>query len=425
MIIMRNKNNKKEDAILNYIKPSLIALALATTMPVMASKTPSMEQMWKLIQEQQKTLEAQKSEIARLKNTSQLNEEKIEATSVALEESDKSYGKAKEWFNKTSIGGYGELHYNNLDNKKDNGDDQKEIDLHRFVLFLGHEFSDDLRFFSEFEIEHDIASDGKNGAVEVEQAYIEYDFNENVSGKAGVFLMPFGIVNETHEPTTFYGTERNPIEKNIIPTTWWEGGLGLSSHFENGFSTDLSLTSGLYLKGSDSFKIRNGRQKVSEAKADSGAFAGRVKYTAIPGLELAASGYYQHDYNQGETDSSDSLMGFEMHTIYSIKNFTIKALYADWDLDGNNAEIIGADSQNGWYIEPSYKINEKWGIFARYNEWDNAAGDSNNSEYKQTDFGVNYWLDEDVVLKADYQNQSAPKGKDEFDGFNLGVGYQF
>ncbi|MCU7967391.1 MAG: porin, partial [gamma proteobacterium symbiont of Bathyaustriella thionipta] len=173
------------------------------------------------------------------------------------------------------------------------------------------------------------------------------------------------------------------------------------------------------------FKIRNGRQKVSEAKADSGALSGRIKYSGITGLELSLSAYYQDDYNQGKTSSSDSLTGFESHAIYALNNFTVKALYASWDLDGNDAKIIGADTQKGWYIEPSYKFNDKWGIFARYNKWDNAAGNSTDSEYTQTDFGVNYWLDEDVVLKADYQNQDAPDGKDEFDGLNLGVGYQF
>lgn len=408
-----------------YTSSAALSIALMTSLPVMAAKTPSMEEMWNLIKEQQKILETQRQEIARLKNTAQTNEQKIDATTVALEESEKSLSKTKQWFNKTTIGGYGELHYNNLENKKDRGSDKDEIDLHRFVLFFGHEFNDDLRFFSEVEIEHDVAGDGKNGEVEVEQAYVEYDFNEQHSGKAGVFLMPFGIVNEIHEPPTFYGTERNPVEKNIIPSTWWEGGLGVSSHFENGISTDVTLTSGLYLTAGKNFKIRNGRQKVSEAKADSGALAGRVKYTGVQGLELSLSGYFQDDYNQGETHSSDSLTGFETHAIYTLNDFTVKALYANWDLDGDDAKSIGADTQKGWYIEPSYKLSEKWGVFARYNLWDNAAGKSTDTEYTQTDFGVNYWLDEDVVLKADYQDQDAPKGKDEFDGFNLGVGYQF
>ncbi len=408
-----------------YRKLFLFSSIILVSFQVSAAKTPSLEEMWQLIQQQQKTLEAQKAEIARLKQAARQNEEKIEATTVALEETENTYGKAAEWFNKTSIGAYGEMHYNNLDNKTKGLDDKKELDLHRFVMFLDHEFSDDLRFYSELEVEHSSSGDGENGEVAVEQAYIEYDLNDNHTAKAGMILMPFGILNETHEPTTFYGTERNVIETNIIPTTWNEGGIGLSSHFENGLSTDIYVTSGLYLKESKNFKIRKGRQGVSNAYADSLAYTGRIKYTAIPGLELSLTGMYQDDYNQDRTASSDSLTGYETHAVYSIDKFKVIALYANWSLDGDAAKALGADKQDGWYIEPSYKFTEKLGVFARYNEWDNTAGGNGDSKYKQTDFGLNYWLDEGVVLKADYQNQSAPNGENEYDGFNLGLGYQF
>ena len=73
---------------------------------------------------------------------------------------------------------------------------------------LGKEFNDDLRFVSEFEIEHGgVEADGSplDGEVEIEQAFIEYDVTENAQVRGGVFLMPTGILNETHEPPTFYG----------------------------------------------------------------------------------------------------------------------------------------------------------------------------------------------------------------------------
>ena len=41
----------------------------------------------------------------------------------------------------TTLGGYGELHYNNLEDGNDTS--SRSIDLHRFVLFFGHEFNDD------------------------------------------------------------------------------------------------------------------------------------------------------------------------------------------------------------------------------------------------------------------------------------------
>ncbi|MCK5478519.1 MAG: hypothetical protein KAI44_06355 [Methylococcales bacterium] len=129
--------------------------------------------------------------------------------------------KTAEWFNNTTIGGYGELHYQNR--SVEGGSHKEEVDFHRFVLFFGHEFTDNLRFFSELELEHSFIKDTKDGSsggeVELEQAYLEYDFNQSASAKAGLFLMPVGIINETHEPNTFYGVERNEVEKNIIPTT--------------------------------------------------------------------------------------------------------------------------------------------------------------------------------------------------------------
>ena len=57
--------------------------------------------------------------------------------------------------------------------------------------------------------------------------------------------MPVGILNETHEPPTFYGVERNNVEKNIVPSTWWEGGAMVQHEVMDGLGLDLAVTSGL------------------------------------------------------------------------------------------------------------------------------------------------------------------------------------
>ena len=62
---------------------------------------------------------------------------------------------------------------------------------------------------------------------------------DNAYARTGLFLLPIGILNETHEPDTFYGVERNDVESIIIPSTWWEAGAGLNSRFANGLSWDL------------------------------------------------------------------------------------------------------------------------------------------------------------------------------------------
>lgn len=325
---------------------------------------------------------------------------------------------------RSTFGGYGELHYNNLNNKG-TGADKQEMDFHRFVLFFGHQFSDNIRFFSEFELEHALSADGAAGEVELEQAFLEFTLSDTTRAAAGVLLMPVGIINETHEPNTFYGVERNAVEKNIIPATWWEGGAMLSHQFGAGFSADAAVTSGLNTTAANSYAVRKGRQKVSEAQAKNLAYTGRLKWTGMPGVELATTLSYQSDITQGNDPAAGAALLAEAHAVIEKGPFGLRALYATWQLDGAGPESIGADEQTGWYVEPSYKVNPKLGVFARYSTWDNQAGDDTDSEYAQTSVGVNYWPHPDVVLKADYQSDSAPAGKSAFRGFNLGLGYQF
>lgn len=384
------------------MKKSVLALTVFAAVSGSALADQSTDALRDQIKQQQEVLKKLEK---RLNET----EKRLEATVEQVETSSSSATSA------TKIGGYGELHYNNID-------DKQTMDFHRFVLFASHQFTDKLRFNSELEVEHVIASHEEEhpGEVELEQAYIEYDATENATIKAGLFLVPVGIINETHEPPAFYGVERNPVEKNIIPATWWEGGAAVNYRPQAGVSLDFALTSGLAVD--ESYKIRGGRQKVAKANADSLAFTSRIKYTAVPGLELAATFQYQQDVAQSLTAVEEaSATLFEAHGIYTVNNFTIKALYARWDIDGAEAKALGRDEQTGWYIEPSYKINEQFGVFARYAEYDNNAGDSADTSKDQTNIGINYYLHENVVFKADWEEH----GNSDKNGFNLGVGYQF
>lgn len=413
----------------SILAPLLLVATTAT--PAAEPKTPSIEDLWKIIQQQQAEIEALKRQ---QQNTAQQAEEadkkavvadeKAEAAVVAVEES----ATRAHPFEKTTLGGYGELHYNNLDSKE-------EVDFHRFVLTLGHAFTDSIRLFSELELEHSVSGDDESGEFELEQAYLEFDLNQQHSVKTGLFLVPVGILNDTHEPPTFYGVERNPVEKNIIPTTWWEAGADFHGELGNGFSYNLAGTSGLDVdtSGSKAFLIRNGRQKVSEAKANDGAITGRVKWTGMPGVELGLTGQWQKDITQGELEVGATLL--EAHADIQRGPFGFRALYARWDLDKHNdinasdPSAKGRDEQEGWYIEPSYKtrigsIPGEWGLFARYNVWDNNAGSSNDTEMKQINAGLNYWPIPDIVFKFDVQSQDNEGDKND-NGFNLGLGYQF
>ena len=313
-----------------------------------------------------------------------------------------SYGGS--WAENTTIGGYGELHLNL------NSDSENEIDFHRWVLFINHRFSDRITLNGEFELEHSLAGDGKPGEVELEQAYIDIALDGGNHFKAGLFLLPVGTLNETHEPDTFYGVERNPVEKSIIPTTWWEAGLALNGSTEGGLAWEVAVHSGLNVNPAD-YKIRGGRQKVAEAVAEDAAVTARLAYS---GSGFAVSGFvqYQSDITQGADDADATLLGATLDA--NMGAFRLRGLIASWDIGGAAAETLGADEQWGYYIEPSYKLSDKLGVFVRYAEYEDHKGD-----HDATTIGVNYWPIDNVVFKADYTDT------DSDESFNLGVGYSF
>jgi len=194
----------------------------------------------------------------------------------------------------------------------------------------------------------------------------------------------------------------------------------LSGNNDSGFSYDIALTSGL--DGGTS--IRGGRQKGSKATANNLAATGRIKYTGVAGLELASTVSYQDDMTQDSSDDIGNATLLEAHTRWNVANFTLTGLYAHWDIDVKDTAAQtdkDKDVQDGAYIEASYKVHPKFGIFVRQNQWDN--GGSDHTKQKQTDVGFNYWPHENVVLKADYQAQNDTVKN--LDGFNLGIGYQF
>jgi hypothetical protein len=407
---------------------SAVLCATMLSCLLFSTATPAQEtnaELLAMIESLQRQVDELRQKLEQTQDQTVQTDAKVEAVAEVIESTEAQPSFA----DRTTIGGYGELHYNNL-SAEDPARDVNQIDFHRFVLFFGHEFNDKTRFYSEVEIEHAFVADsGGNtpGEVELEQAYVEFDLENNLHAKTGLFLVPVGILNETHEPPTFYGVERNDVESIIIPTTWWEGGAGLNGVFGSDWSWDLNLTSGLGMaaSGSDAFRVRSGRQKVAEALANDFAVTGRLQYFGIPGLQAAVTLQYQFDPSQEKNDGLDSGTLLEGHIIYNRGGFGLRALYARWDFTGEAVEAAGAERQSGWYVEPSYRLNDYIGFYTRY---ENLDAFRKQDQFDQWEFGFNWWPYENVVFKFDYRDRSYDLASEQgrnFNGFDLGFGYSF
>jgi len=215
----------------------LLALGIAAQAP--AATTEELEVKLQALAVQMQALQA---EITALKaqNAANANAGAVPAASSTTVAASLPPAVAAEhgvdWF------GYGEINYWRPDASTDT-----RADVGRFVLGAAYRFDDRTRMVSELEIEHAVASSDDSGEVEVEQAYIERQLGDSTYAKFGLFLIPSGMLNESHEPTRYYGVFRNAVETAIIPTTWREGGFAVQGNTDGGLRWDLGISTGFNL----------------------------------------------------------------------------------------------------------------------------------------------------------------------------------
>ncbi|MFZ1731094.1 MAG: hypothetical protein WBQ23_03040 [Bacteroidota bacterium] len=340
----------------------------------------------------------------------------------------------------TSIGGYGELHYNEPE-----GGAKGVLDFHRFVLYVNHQFNDWVSFTSELEVEHTFVGPEENsGELSLEQAYIELRPTDIIGVRAGILLVPVSLINQYHEPSTFNGVERPNFHRNLIPTTWREAGAGIFGAPMHNLQYQLYVMSSLKAEGlSGSSGLRGGRQKAIMSSTANMAVTGRLEYLPVLGLGLGAS------FFTGSTTGGNEMLGDGTVTLvsgdvrYGIGNLALRgeaAMISIADAEKLNAAFRNsvADKLNGWYLEAAYNIlphlaarsEQQLFVFGRYEKYNTHAevtGFTANDAYDRTEItaGITYKPVPDVAFKIDYQLFDDARDADAKGQFNAGIGYAF
>lgn len=338
-----------------------------------------------------------------------------------------------------SIGGYAEITYNNLEGSST----PAEIDVQRLVMLFAYKFDDRTSFVTEIEYEH-------VKEVYVEQAFINYSVADGINLRGGLMLIPMGIINEYHEPTTYNGVERPSLDSKIVPTTWREMGIGVSGRINNASIRYQAYLMNGFLSYGESHKLRGldglrkGRQKGAESVGTDVNFAGRIEYYGLPKLKLGVS-YYTGNTQTTTPEISNTQIGLSMFGLdyryvngrLSSRGQLISASLSDteaYNLAGNTD--LGS-AMGGYYAEGAYNLlpldsRQKLDIFLRYenfNTHQKTAGNliANDAFHRnETTFGLSYHLANGAVFKADYQSKgTAVEGSDAVGQFNLGLGVFF
>jgi hypothetical protein len=360
---------------------------------------------------------------------------------------------------KLTIGGYGQINYNQrLDpDKRYNG----QLDVTRLVMLFGYNFSDKTQFITEIEYEHVTE-------LYVEQAFVQHQLAPWLNVRGGLLLIPMGIINEYHEPTTFSGTERPFIDNVIAPTTWREIGAGFTGNvlpaslkYQLYMVTGFNGYSGGAAKLNGTSGFRGGRQKGERSYISSPNLATKVEYYGIRGLNLGLSGYFGDTqstlYNNIEKDSdaainkADSsavnmaMVGFDAR--YQLGALQLRGQFYYIDIDNSDAynkftavngkpNDLGSAMQ-GFYIEAAYNIlkhtkcKTELTPFVRYEDWNThqktegtlAANPAYNKDAILAGFG--FKPAPGVVFKADMQWVKDQKADKAIKTFNAGIGVMF
>lgn len=350
--------------------------------------------------------------------------------------------------NPLSLFGYGEMSFGRpLRNAADS-----TATVRRGVLGFAYRFNERTRMAAELEVENAVVSASDKGEVAFEQLYIEHDLNERVSAKAGLFLMPVGYLNEVHEPTRYFGVNRNLIETAIIPSTWREMGVGLKGTTAAGLRWDAGVVTSFDLtkwdaSGNDGRNSPLGaiHQEGQLAKARSLGTYGALNYNGIPGFNAGGSlfvGGVGHK-QPGFAAPNASLSLGEVHARWQPGKWDLSALAASGSLrnvEALNATFVGQptpvpSSFGGWYTQAAYRLWSQGDYalvpFMRYERLNTARGydgfapglaPAAAADTRAWTAGASFYLHPQVVVKLDVQRYLSDKALDRL---NLGVGFHF
>ena len=352
------------------------------------------------------------------------------------------------------FGGYGQVDFAKQYSKGKSIN--STLDVSRLILSMGYNFSDKTSFFTEIEYEH-------VKELYVEQAFINHSFNDHLTLRAGLLLVPMGIINEYHEPTTFNGVNRPAVDNLIIPTTWREIGFGFTGRFqEQGLKYQFYVMNGFL--GHDGTKglitgekfLRDARQKGAKSVMTSPDFSGRIDYFGIRGLKIGLSVYYGQTEsglykNLDRTDpelvskADSSVVGITMGALdarYNIGGLSLRGQFVMSSIS-NTLQYNGLTDKNvpiavrGMYSEIAYNLlhgtNSQYGLtaFFRYENYDTHfkvdPGVTKEAKYNVNEyiFGLGFKLSEGAVLKADFQIAQPGDNSEAKKVLNAGVGVWF
>ncbi len=296
----------------------------------------------------------------------------------------------------TFIGGY--IDHELFWNKK-----KKTFDQHRFIPFIHGAVSDRIHVMAEIEFEHGGLVKGKgdtDGEIKLEFATLDISFSEAFNYRGGVVLAPLGLFNLIHDSPLNDLTNRPLVNRQIIPTTLSEAGMGF---FGILYPSEAALLGyEIYLVNGFNEKAavgtRSGRGSHKSDNNEGKSLVGRLNYSPFLGLDLGAS-FHWGAYDDAE---EENLTILALDGSYNRGPFDLKGEFAQATVGG-----VPNDNRSGYYAQVGYHflpgVLEQFpnSIFTATLRYDFI--DLDTSDETRYTFGLNFRPEEETALKLDYE----------------------
>ena len=325
------------------------------------------------------------------------------------------------------------------------------LDFRRFVLLVTHQFSDRIRFVSELELEHAFVEGLEEaGELELEQAYLDFLLSRAFNVRAGILLIPVGIINERHEPPVYYGVERPMVDTFLdarprgsrsapASTARWAAAGATAPTWSRRSTPRCSAPRKACAKA--------GRKAARPTPAARPRPAG-WSTLAVRGLTAGASFWTGESGFEFRPVFDVPVRLFSADARYARRGMELRAEFVDVSisnadqLNGALTRRIGVDpnigeGMRGGLLEASHRFFShprlgEIGAFVRYDKVNTQArmpaGAVALPEFDRDAIvvGATYWPEPDIAVKVDYviaRNRSSVIAAPN--SFNIGLGWWF
>ena len=272
-----------------------------------------------------------------------------------------------------SIGAYGELKFGFKQNPDDHGHWQNGFDAARMVLLPTYQITPNIIFNAEIEFEHAGAGfdndDKLHGTAEIEQIWVDFKIVDAFNFRApGIDLVPFGYINQHHEPAQFYSVDRPELYNGLIPSTWKAPATSFYGTIAGGLSYQVQASTSLEDYG-DSFDNRTDANRLVNGVS----YAGGINGQDALGLSRPPLGDFRQLNNDiaiaGKLDYSPNFIpGLSGSTsIYYSPNTTPRGAFADATLASlGKSSLTMADTELRYRLPDSGLELRGEGVFVSF-----------------------------------------------------------